>query len=200
MKLRPPVMTTANKITIFRILLVPLFIVQVLYYADTGKEVYRLVAILSFALASISDGIDGYIARHYNQHSELGKILDPLADKMLLISGVVLLSLKNEPYLHRIPLWLAVTILSRDVLVLIGLVVIQQVCGKITVRPVLVGKAATVLQMACVLWGLLKWDADWLFIWALCAAVCTGISGLIYVVEGIRQLSASPASSPAPKQ
>ena len=65
-------MTTANKITIFRILLVPFFIVLVLYYVQTGVEGFRLSAILTFALAAISDGVDGYIARHYHQHSELG--------------------------------------------------------------------------------------------------------------------------------
>ena len=124
--------------------------------------------------------------------------MDPLADKMLLISGIVLLSLKNEPYLERIPLWLTVTILSRDVLVLIGLVVIHYVCGRIKVRPVLIGKAATVLQMTCVLWALLKWNSQWLLVWAIGAAVCTGVSGMIYVFEGVRQLSASPSSSPAP--
>src|SRR4029079_13087138 len=64
-------MTTANKITILRILLVPLFISQVLYYVETGNELYRLFAIFCFAIAALSDGIDGYIARRYNQRSEL---------------------------------------------------------------------------------------------------------------------------------
>src|SRR5260221_1145103 len=128
-------MTTANKITIFRILLVPFFIVLVLYYIQNGTEVFRFGAILTFALATISDALDGYIARRYHQHSELGKILDPLADKLLLLSGIVLLSVQNEPYLERIPIWLTVTILSRDVLVLIGIVVIHYACGRITVQP-----------------------------------------------------------------
>jgi len=193
-----PGMTTANKITIFRILLVPFFIVLVLYYVDTGNEICRLSAILTFALATISDAVDGYIARHYHQHSELGRILDPLADKLLLISGIVLLSFKNEPYLDRLPMWLTVTILSRDMLILIGMVVIHYICGRVTVRPALVGKMATVLQMTCVLWALLQWPARWLFIWALGAAICTGVSGMIYVYDGVRQLSASPSSSPAP--
>jgi CDP-diacylglycerol--glycerol-3-phosphate 3-phosphatidyltransferase len=149
-------------------------------------------------VAALSDGIDGYIARHYNQHSELGRILDPLADKMLLIAGIILLSLKNEPYLERLPLWLSVTVLSRDVLLLIGLVIIHHACGQITVRPALIGKAATVLQMTCILWALLKWDPRWLLGWAVGAALCTGISGIIYVLAGVRQLSTSPSSSPAP--
>ena len=188
-------MTTANKVTILRILLVPFFIVQVLYYVDTGNEMYRWLAIVSFAIASISDGVDGFLSRRYNQHSELGKILDPLADKLLLVSGVVLLSLKNEPHLHRIPMWLTATILSRDALLIVGLLVIQQVCGKVTVRPVMIGKVATVLQMACVLWSLLKLPPRLLFPLALAAAACTGISGIIYVVDGLRQLGASPSSS-----
>ena len=191
-------MTTANKITILRILLVPFFIVLTVYYVQNGEELFRVAAIGAFAVAALSDGIDGYIARHYNQHSELGRILDPLADKMLLIAGIILLSLKNEPYLERLPLWLSVTVLSRDVLLLIGLVIIHHACGQITVRPVLIGKAATVLQMTCILWALLKWDARWLLGWAAGAALCTGISGIIYVLAGVRQLSTSPASSPAP--
>jgi CDP-diacylglycerol--glycerol-3-phosphate 3-phosphatidyltransferase len=190
-------MTTANKITISRILLVPLFIVMVLYYVDSGDEIYRLWAILAFGIASISDGIDGYIARHYNQHSELGKILDPLADKLLLVSGIVLLSFPNTN-LARIPMWLTATILSRDVLLLIGLGVIHYTCGKVTVRPAIVGKVATVFQMTCIIWALLKFPANWLWNFSLCAAIFTGISGIIYVFDGVKQLSASPSSSPAP--
>lgn len=189
-------MTTANKITIVRVLLVPFFIVQVLYYVNTGNEWYRLSAVLSFAIAAISDGVDGYIARRYNQISELGKILDPLADKLLLASGIVLLSLKNEPYLERIPLWLTVTIMSRDALLILGLVVIHYVSGTFTVRPIMIGKIATVLQMITVLWALLKFPLNWLFVLAVAAAACTAISGIIYILEGLRQLSASPPSSP----
>jgi cardiolipin synthase (CMP-forming) len=193
-------MTTANKITIIRILLVPGFVVMFLYYVDTGAELFRFLALLSFALAALSDGIDGYIARRYNQHSELGKILDPLADKLLLVSGIVLLTLHNEPYLDRLPLWLTGTVIGRDVLLLLGLIVIQHVCGAIKVRPILIGKVATFLQMTCVLWALFKWRADFLFIWSISAALCTGVSGIIYIVEGIRQLSASPSSSAVPKE
>lgn len=190
-------MTTANKVTIFRILLVPFFVVCVLYYVGEGNEWFRVLAIACFGLAALSDGLDGYIARRYNQHSELGKVLDPLADKLLLISGIVLLSLHNEQYLPHIPFWLTATILSRDVLLLLGVAVIQFVCGSVTVRPVLLGKVATVLQIICVFWALLKWNEDWLLGWAVGAAVCTGLSGAIYVRDGIRQLSVSPSSSPS---
>lgn len=193
-------MTTANKITILRVLLVPFFVVQLLYYVERGSEWYRLAAILTFGLAALSDGLDGYIARRYNQRSQLGAILDPLADKLLLVSGVFLLSFDHEPRLPQLPLWLVGTIVGRDMLLLIGLAVIYYSCGRVNVRPILIGKLATVLQMICVLWGLFKWNPTWLMIWAVGAALSTAISGLFYIRDGVRQLSASPNSGPAPGQ
>ena len=193
-------MTTANKITIARILLVPIFIVLTLYYVEAGREWLRYLAIAMFGVAAVSDGIDGFIARRYNQRSELGAILDPLGDKLLLVSGIVLLSLHNEPYLPHLPLWLTATVISRDLLVLIGLVVIHYISGKVRVRPHFIGKVATVLQMTAVLWALFKFDAAWLYVWSLAAALFTGGSGAIYVFDGVRQLAASPASLAAPKQ
>jgi CDP-diacylglycerol--glycerol-3-phosphate 3-phosphatidyltransferase len=192
--------TTANKITILRILLIPLFVVEALYYVKDGHELHRLLAILSFAIAAICDGVDGYIARRYNQRSELGAILDPLADKLLLVSAIVVLSLDNRPYFPVIPLWLTVTIIGRDILLLVGLVVIQMTVGKVGVRPRVLGKVATVLQMVVVVWTLLKWPEQGLFFSSLGAAVCTGISGLLYVTDGVRQLSAHPASSAQAKK
>ena len=193
-------MTTANKITIFRILLIPFFVVEVLYYVKAGNEINRVLALSSFAVAAICDGVDGYIARRFNQRSELGAILDPLADKLLLVSGIVLLSFEHRPYLQSVPLWLTGTIIGRDLVVLIGLVVIQMTVGKVMVRPRVLGKVATVLQMVVVLWILLKLDERGLAWWTPAAALCTGISGLLYVWDGSQQLSAHPASSAAPKQ
>src|SRR5580698_2086404 len=151
-------MTTANKITIFRILLIPFFVIETIYYVRTGLPIHWLLAILLFAATAILDAVDGYIARNYKQISELGKILDPLADKLLLVSGVVLLSFNNEPYLHQIPLWLTGMIIGRDLLLGIAAMVIHLVVGKIAVRPRITGKIATVFQMLVVVWTLLRWD------------------------------------------
>jgi CDP-diacylglycerol--glycerol-3-phosphate 3-phosphatidyltransferase len=142
--------------------------------------------------------VDGYIAKRYNQISELGKILDPLADKLLLVSAIVALSFDNSPYFRQIPLWLTGTIIGRDLLVGIGVVVIRFVVGTITVRPRLTGKMATVFQMLAVSWILLQWDliCGLLKIWILGAGIFTGVSGLFYVWDGMRQLSSHPASSP----
>ncbi len=190
-------MTTANRITIFRILLIPFFVVEILYYVRNGHELHRILGISAFAVAAICDGVDGYIARHFNQRSELGAILDPLADKLLLVSGIVLLSFDNTPYLSTVPLWLTGTIIGRDILLLAGMIVIQWTVGKVKVRPRVLGKIATVLQMAVVIWVLLKWPERWLLALTAGAAVCTGISGLLYVWDGTRQMSAHPTSSPS---
>src|SRR5947199_7858753 len=127
-------MTTANKITIVRILLVPFFVVEVLIYVGQGRELHHVLAIAAFLAASVCDGVDGYIARRYNQRSELGAILDPLADKLLLVAGIVLLTFDRRPYLESVPLWLTGTIIGRDLLILIGMVVIHTTVGKVAVR------------------------------------------------------------------
>jgi cardiolipin synthase (CMP-forming) len=195
-------MTTANKVTILRILLVPVFIVEILYYFKDGEEIHRVAGLLCFGIAAVLDGVDGFIARRYNQRSELGAILDPLGDKLLLVSGVILLSLKSSAnvILPRIPLWVTGTIISRDVVIVIGMVLVQMTCGKVTVRPRILGKVATVLQMAMVLWRLLKWNDRWSMVITSAAAILTGISGLFYVWDGMRQLSTSPRSLPTPEQ
>ena len=192
-------MTTANKITILRILLIPFFVVEVLYYAQNGHDLNRILAIVCFAVAAVCDGVDGYVARRFNQRSELGAILDPLADKLLLVSGIVVLSFDHAPYLGSVPLWLTGTIIGRDILILVGMLVIQLMVGKVKVRPRVVGKVATVLQMVVVLWIMLKWQDNWLRALTLATAICTGISGLLYVWDGSRQLSAHPSSSPKAK-
>ncbi|MGA4644052.1 CDP-alcohol phosphatidyltransferase family protein [Limisphaera sp. 4302-co] len=192
-------MTTANKVTILRILLIPVFVVEVLYYVQTGWEVHRHVGLACFAVAALCDALDGFIARHFRQQSELGAVLDPLADKLLLVSAMVLLSFDHSPYLDRVPLWLTGTILGRDILLVVGLAVIHMTVGHAVVRPRMVGKVATVLQMIVVLWVLLKLHGTALGLLALAAAVTTGVSGLLYIWDGVRQLSASPSSGPRPR-
>jgi cardiolipin synthase (CMP-forming) len=213
-------MTTANKVTILRILLIPFFVTETIYYVRTGNDIHRIAGMLLFIVTAASDGVDGYIARRYNQVSELGKILDPLADKLLLVSGIVLLSFNNEPYLRQIPLWLTATIIGRDLLLAIGAVVIRSVVGTITVHARITGKIATVFQMLMIIWILLRWEMvpdhvqsaflptsrwDLLFhvylfqAWTIGAGVFTGVSGLLYVLDGVKQLSAHPSSSPTQK-
>ena len=188
-------MTTANKITILRILLVPFFVFETIYFTHTGNDLHRIVALFIFGLAAASDGLDGYIARRYNQRSELGALLDPLADKLLLVSAVIL-ARDTHPHFEPIPIWFTATVLSRDVLLIIGLLLIHYTFGRISVRPRMLGKVATVLQMATVLWVFLHWDKDAVIWLAAAAAITTALAGLVYVWDGMTQLSKHPTSSP----
>ncbi len=192
-------MTTANKITVLRILLVPLFAYAILSYRESGHEWQRWLALVAFGLAAVLDGVDGFIARRFHQKSELGAILDPTADKLLLATGVVLLSFEHA-HLNRLPLWLILVIISRDAFLLLGLMIVHITCGKCDVRPRWTGKVATVLQMSCVLWALLKLNVQIQTYVAAAAASLTLISGLQYFYDGVRQLSASPRSGPTPGQ
>ncbi len=189
-------MTTANKITILRILLIPLFIFELLGYRGSGAEWQRWLGLSAFALAAILDGVDGFVARRFHQQSELGAVLDPAADKLLLVSSVILLSLTHT-HLEPLPLWFGVTILSRDVLLSLGALAVYYAVGKVRVRPRWLGKVATVLQMSVISWALLKLPAPWQYWIAVAAAVCTGVSGLQYLFDGMQQLSSSPLSHAA---
>jgi CDP-diacylglycerol--glycerol-3-phosphate 3-phosphatidyltransferase len=192
-------MTTANKITILRVLFIPVFVSQVLYYGRNGHEGHRLAAILAYAIAAICDGVDGYIARHYNQRTELGALLDPIADKLLLVSGLIVLSLDRRPWLPQFPLWLVVTVFSSDALQLAGLMILYHVIGRFTLQPRFLGKLTTVAQMICISVALLKWDERLLWYLALATTIGTALAGLMYLREGMRLLSAHPASN-APGQ
>ena len=189
-------MTTANKITICRILLIPVFIWLTLdYIRDSqrgeGWEMQRWLACGVFALASITDAVDGYIARRYKQKTELGTYLDPLADKLLLVSALVLLSVrfKQESPFELLPLWFPVLVISRDLIILGGFILIHIITGHSKATPRLVGKAATLCQMITLGWILLRFPHQY-FKWPLYAAgLCTFISGIWYILDGIKQLN-----------
>ncbi|PYI91502.1 MAG: CDP-diacylglycerol--glycerol-3-phosphate 3-phosphatidyltransferase [Verrucomicrobia bacterium] len=192
-------MTTANKITLVRILMIPAFVTMAIYYGQSIErgaplEWQRFTAILIFLVASISDGLDGYVARRYNQRSSLGVILDPIADKGLLLSGIITLSISNwskvDPEYGRFPVWFPVLVISRDAVILVGTAVLYFLVGHVKVKPNWTGKVATVLQMIAIAWVMLQ--LQWVpLIWVVAAAgLFTLISGIIYVLEGVRQLQA----------
>jgi CDP-diacylglycerol--glycerol-3-phosphate 3-phosphatidyltransferase len=182
-------MTTANKVTLLRILLIPPFIYCMLMLRVSGQESLRWAGLGFFAMAALLDGVDGFIARRFHQRSELGAVLDPLADKLLLVSAVVVLSLPHSN-LATLPLWFALAVLSRDVLAVIGLGVVHFMVGRVALRPRWTGKTATVLQMVAVLWTMLRWPLATRDAFAAGAAVLTLVSGLQYAWDGLRRVGA----------
>ena len=196
-------MTLANKITIIRILLIPVFVLVCIDYIrdyrhGQPQEWERILACAIFVLAAVSDGVDGYIARRYHQKSELGTFLDPLADKALLVSALILLSRDSGEAFAQLPLWFTVLVISRDIILLAGTVLIHILVGQATSRPRLVGKCATFFQMITLGWVLLKIDKpphEWPMI---LAGVCTFASGVWYLFDGVKQLNAGEAKKPSP--
>lgn len=192
-------MTTANKITIVRILLIPAFVTMAIYYGESVQrgeplEWQRFTAIIIFLVAALSDGLDGYVARRYNQRSTLGVILDPIADKGLLLSGIITLSISNwseiDPGYGKFPAWFPVLVITRDVVILVGSAVLHLLNGTVRVRPSWTGKVATVLQMAAIAWVMLQFRVMPLIYVVGAAGLFTFISGVIYVLDGMRQLQA----------
>ena len=202
----PRSMTTANKITVVRILMIPAFVTMAIYYGESVKrghslEWQRFAAIAIFILAAVSDGLDGYVARRYNQRSKLGIILDPIADKGLLLSGIITLSLTSwseiEPESGKFPVWFPVLVISRDSILLVGTLVLYLLNGKVHVKPHWTGKIATVLQMVAIGWVMLQLRIIPLLYVVLAAGTFTLISGFIYVTDGVRQLQAEGHAHPA---
>jgi CDP-diacylglycerol--glycerol-3-phosphate 3-phosphatidyltransferase len=208
-------MTTANKITITRIMMIPVFVKMALYYGrsvqhGSPQEWQRWTAIAIFVLAAASDGIDGYIARRYNQKSRLGVVLDPLADKGLLLSGIITLSFSNWGY--EFPVWFPVLIVARDVVILAGTLTLHFLNGSVRVRPSWTGKTATALQMVAIALCMLQWNwfqktlaiGRWkldfgsldLAVWL--AGFFTLVSGFGYVMSGIAQLHDKGHGDPKP--
>jgi CDP-diacylglycerol--glycerol-3-phosphate 3-phosphatidyltransferase len=192
-------MTTANKITVVRILMIPVFVTLAIYYGQSIQrgdplEWQRFAAIVVFLVAAVSDGLDGYVARRYNQRSALGVILDPIADKGLLLSGVITLSISNwsdvDPGYGKFPVWFPVLVITRDAVIVVGAVVLHLLNGKVRLRPSWTGKIATVLQMCAIAWVMLQFRFIPLPYVVIAAGVFTFISGVIYVLDGIHQLQA----------
>jgi CDP-diacylglycerol--glycerol-3-phosphate 3-phosphatidyltransferase len=175
----------ANKISTFRILSVPFFIAALVYYTPQ-RDYLRLVALFIFILGVISDAADGYIARKSKQQSQAGLILDPLGDKLLLMSAYLCLYL--VPLKVKFPLPVILIVISRDVLILLGAVVIFIVKQRINIFPTRWGKITTTLQMCAVICVLIQLPFAFIFWWP--AAFFTIISGTDYIKRGFKILYA----------
>jgi cardiolipin synthase len=131
-----PPLTIANQLTILRIVLVPIFVLLVLYD--------RLgTALVVFVIAGITDALDGLAARLAGQRTSIGAWLDPMADKLLLVTTFIVLTLPAVPLTNHLPVWLTVLVISRDVVIVGFVAVINLAVGPRTFRPSLLGKAAT---------------------------------------------------------
>lgn len=182
-------MTFATQITVFRILLIPVFIGLAVYYgesvtAGTPNESLRWWTIATFAAAALSDAVDGYIARHFNQMSRLGAILDPLADKLMLLSAIITLSFTG--WRNHFPLWFPTLVIFKDLASIGGAFLINSLAGHCEIKPHWTGKVATFAQFAAVLWLML--DIPFLIWPTAVAGAFTVVSGFLNLAAGVRQV------------
>ena len=169
-----------NILTLGRILLLPFFAVTIIY----GEF---KIALLVFCLASVTDFLDGFIARIKNQTTYFGRILDPVADKFFLITSFVLMSAYGF-----VPMWLTIIVISKDVIVLTGCVILYIVNHSLTIEPSFIGKVTSAAQFILIGLVLVFLNIDKsmnihisLFI---SVAVLTTVSGLHYVYKGLKEV------------
>jgi cardiolipin synthase len=176
--------TTANQLTVLRIVFVPVFIILLVYH-EVGW------AFGTFVLAGITDVLDGIIARRFGQKTSIGSVLDPLADKLLMTSSILILSLPQMEFHNTIPRWLMIIIIFRDVFILLVSLITVLMVGWRTFTPSPYGKTSTVMQVLTVLAVLYtnwqNWVLPELNILFYVTGLMTAFSGIHYLVRGLRQ-------------
>lgn len=174
-------MNLANKITITRIILIPFFITAVAYARMD-------LALIVFILATLSDGLDGFIARAMRQKTAFGTIIDPIADKLLLASAYISLAVIGHiPDEVKLPPYVPIIVISRDVIIVVGSIIVHVIKGEINIAPSVVGKITTFFQMATVIAVLVQFPYSYI-VWTA-TVILTIVSGFDYIVRGSRLLS-----------
>jgi cardiolipin synthase len=171
-------LTPANQLTLLRMLLIPAFVLLVVYG-------YLGSALAVFVVAGLTDALDGLIARLSGQKTTLGAWLDPAADKLLLVSTFIVLTVPGLGLANRLPLWLTVTIISRDVVIVLTVAIVNLAIGRRTFKPSIFGKIATATYILTAVWAMLFNYLGYhsvvvdVFVWASLAI--TLISSLHYI-------------------
>lgn len=175
-----PFLTLANQLTFLRILIIPACVLLITY----GHLGWALVA---FLVAGITDALDGLIARRANQRTSLGAWLDPMADKLLVVTTFVVLTLPAVEVTNHVPLWLTILLISRDVVIVGVVAVVNLAVGPRTFRPSFLGKLATATYLVVsVVFMYFNWrrERSWLIDAAVYAAlVLTLVSSADYFVR-----------------
>ncbi len=177
-------MSFADKLSLIRIILIPIFVSLLLY--SRSFPIFKKVAICVFILAILSDFLDGLVARIKKEKSSVGVVLDPLADKLLLLTAFIVLYLLG----FNLPKWLVLIVVSRDFIILLGIVILTFLKIEISISPSWWGKLTTFFQMITILTVLSNlFSLFYLRILWVLTAIFTLISGVDYLRRGIKALN-----------
>jgi len=173
-------MNIPNFLSLTRIILVPVFVIFLIQ-----GEYYN--ALIVFVVAGLTDALDGAMARLLNAQTILGAYLDPIADKLLLSASFVTLAI-----LGIIPSWLTVIVISRDFIILLGIAILSLMSVPFEIKPAVIGKATTALQLGTIFFALLHEAIthglmnNWILALFWLTALFTVASGLVYIIRGIK--------------
>ncbi len=186
-------MNLADKLTSVRIILIPVFVSLLIYSHSYSYLIYVAVAV--FALAVLSDFLDGLVARIRKEKSDIGQIIDPLADKLLLLTTFISLYVLRGslPLRFQMPLGIVLVVVSRDIIILLGVILLNFLKVEVTIAPSAWGKLTTFFQMFTVL-SLLLNVPFFPWIWKV-AAIFTLISGIDYFLRGVKAVNDNSAAS-----
>ena len=142
------ILTVPNLLTVFRMVLIPVFVTMLFYQRFT-------LALAVFVCAGLTDGLDGLLARRFDQRSQLGTVLDPIADKLMMVTAFIVLSMRGifpppVPSHLPVPFWVTITVISRDVFIIVGAAAINIMTGFRGFRPSWLGKVNTTVQIVAI--------------------------------------------------
>ena len=183
------IMSLADKVSVVRILLIPFFVYFLIVYRRFDLDYSRYIALGIFIIAVLSDFFDGLVARLKKEKSEIGKVIDPLADKMLLITAFVSLYFLKFSLLW----WVVLIVISRDIIILVGVLILNFLKVDIVISPSMWGKLTTFFQMLTIISIL----AGFVFsnIVEYLAVFFTIVSGIGYIRRGIHSVNVSNINS-----
>ncbi len=172
-------MTLANRITVLRLLMGPIFAVA-LFHCSPEREWLRYAALAIYAAAALSDFVDGYIARRFGQETKLGERLDPLADKITINLGFIFVA-ANEYFQPGIPAWFPVVVLGRDAIMVVAAYIIHTRVRPIKIKPRLLGKLTTITQITTLVAALLQWPFTPQLVYLALAATLLSFADYVYI-------------------
>ena len=175
-------MSFADKLSILRIILIPFFVALLIYSHSYPRLVY--VALAVFIIAVLSDLFDGLVARVKKEKSAIGKVIDPLADKLLLLTAFLTLYFLED---FTLPHVVVLVVVSRDLIILLGVALLNFMKIEIPIAPSIWGKCTTFFQMLTIICVLVSFSFSYI-VWNI-AVIFTVISGVGYITRGIRSIS-----------
>ena len=175
-------MNPANLVTTLRLLLIPFVLIGIWRYDNDAEEIWRIIAILAAIVASLTDSIDGYVARRFNYVSKIGAIYDPIVDKIGCVAAIIMLAIARNSF-EPVAFWYPSVIIAKELIMTVGAILLRKKAPPKGFKPLVFGKISAFLQAATIIWLLLKAPHGYIII-TISGAVAF-LAGVAYIYLGI---------------